>query len=209
MTAKLALSVITLICCAVGCSDSGKLGEIRPARPDAGEDAGPPLRYWVGTVENSDIRLGVAQADEQARLFFCGGPTSYASSTRWVVSMLAADGGFEFDEGGWQISGALSDDAIRGRLRLGSEDSREFSAAPVRNGTIAGLYEGLADCGRIGLIVTQTDKAERPSAQGACVGTGHPPEQVNPILPVALKRGEIQVDVGGQQSSVRPAGPPP
>jgi hypothetical protein len=209
MVAKLGLFALVLTCSALACSDSAELGEVRPARPDAGEDAGPALRYWVGEVEDSDIRLGVAEADDQARVFFCGGPSSYATSTRWLLRPLAADGGFEHDEGGWQVSGTLSDDAITGTLRIGSEDSREFSARPVRKGTIAGLYEGQADCGRIGLIVNQADEDELPSAQGACVGTGHPPEQVNPILPIARKAGEIRVEVDGQESGVRLAGPLP
>jgi hypothetical protein len=208
--AKLGLFSIAVMSCVTACSDSIEVGKVRRAHPDAGEDASmPALRYWVGAVDDSDIRLGVAQESDQARVFFCGGPSSYASATRWVVTALAADGGFEFDEGGWHVSGELSDDAIAGQLRLGSDDSREFSASPVSKGTIAGLYEGLADCGRIGLIVTQASKGNEPSGQGACVGTGHPPEQVNPILPIALKAGEIRVEVGGQVSALRAAGPAP
>jgi hypothetical protein len=207
---KLSLFTITVICSVTACTDSDELGKVRPAHRDAGEDASTPaLRYWVGTVDDSDIRLGVAQEPDQVRVFFCGGPTSYASATRWVMPPLAADGGFEFDGDGWHVSGNLSDDAIAGKLRLPSEPDREFSASPVREGTIAGLYEGQAGCGRLGLIVTQAREDDEPSGQGACVGTGHPPEQVNPILPIALKGGEIRVEVGGQESSVRAAGPVP
>jgi hypothetical protein len=202
--------LIAFVCCLAACSSSERGGTVRSTRADAGEDASTPaLHYWVGAVDDSDIRLGVAQEGDRARVFFCGGPSSYESATRWVVTPLAADGGFEFDDGGWQVSGKLSDDAIAGKLKLGSNDAHDFSASPVRKGTIAGLYEGMADCGRVGLIVSQTNADEEPSAQGACVGTGHPPEQVNPILPVALSGGEIAVEVAGHASAVHPAGPAP
>jgi hypothetical protein len=206
--AKVGLSFIAVICSVTACSDSQALGKV--GRPDAGEDASTPaLRYWVGAVEDSDIRLAVREESDRARVFFCGGPSSYASATRWLVRELAADGGFVIDEDGWQGSGKLSDDEIAGELKLGSEPSRDFSATPVREGTIAGLYEGLSDCGRIGLIVTQASEDDAPTGQGACVGPGHPPEQVNPILPIALDAGEIRVEAGGVESSVRAAGPPP
>ncbi|HKP63192.1 MAG TPA: hypothetical protein VJV78_40925 [Polyangiales bacterium] len=207
-TAKLGLCLIAVSLMA--CTESDTLGKVTHLDASTDEDASTPaLRYWVGTVEDSDIRLGVAQEPERARVFFCGGPSSYATATRWVVTTLAADGGFEFEDEGWRVSGQLSDDEIAGTLRLGSDESRDFSASPVRKGTIAGLYEGTADCGRVGLIVSQADKREEPTGQGACVGAGHPPEQVNPILPIALSGGEIRVEIGDAESSVRPAGPPP
>lgn len=207
-TAKLGLCLIAVSLTA--CTESATLGKVRHLDASTDEDASSPaLRYWVGTVDDSDIRLGVAQEPDRARVFFCGGPSSYATSTRWVVTTLAADGGFEFEDDSWRVTGELSDDAIAGKLRLGSDESHDFSASPVRKGTIAGLYEGMADCGRIGLIVSQADRDDEPSGQGACVGMGHPPEQVNPILPIALSGDEIRVEVGGAESSVRPAGPPP
>ncbi|HKU41887.1 MAG TPA: hypothetical protein VJR89_27205 [Polyangiales bacterium] len=178
---------------------------------DAGQDAAAPvLQYWVGAVEDSDIRLGVAEQGERARLFFCGGPKSYETSTRWVVVDLAADGGgFELDDGDWQIAGTLGDDALRGKVRIGSGDARSFAARPTSDDTLAGLYEGMADCGRVGLIVTQAERSDEPTGQGACVGTGHPPEQVNPILPIALQNDAIGVEIGGREASVRPAAGPP
>jgi hypothetical protein len=63
------------------------------------------------------------------------------------------------------------------------------------------LYEGQADCGRLGLIVQQPKKSSPVHAQGACVGSGHEPEQVNPILPVAISMGEIAVEAPGDPSS--------
>jgi hypothetical protein len=168
-----------------------------------------PIERLVGTVDDSDIRLGaVIENGDRVRLFFCGGSSSYATATRWLLVPIAAHGGFEFDDGGWTIHGMLSHAALSGTVQQNGE-SRRFSALEVATGTIAGLYEGAADCGRIGLIVSQPDSNSDPTGQGACVGDGHPPEQVNPILPVSLENGAIHVKIGEIESEVRAAAPAP
>jgi hypothetical protein len=167
------------------------------------------VERWVGTVDDSDIQLGaVIENRDSARLFFCGGPSSYATATRWIILPVAADGGFEFDDGGWTVRGTLSRAALSGTVEQNGESHR-FSALKTASGTIAGLYEGAADCGRVGLIVAQPDSKTDPKGQGACVGDGHPPEQVNPILPVSLEDGAIQVKIGDAETAVREAAPPP
>ena len=89
-TAKLGLCLIAVSLMA--CTESDTLGKVTHLDAGADEDASTPaLRYWVGTVEDSDIRLGVAQEPERARVFFCGGPSSYATATRWVVTMRLPD----------------------------------------------------------------------------------------------------------------------
>jgi hypothetical protein len=167
------------------------------------------IERLVGTVDDSDIRLGaVIENGTRARLFFCGGPSSYTTATRWIILPLAADGGFELDDGGWKVHGTRSRAALTGTVEQNGE-SRRFSALKSANGTIAGLYEGAADCGRVGLIVAQPDSSSDPVAQGACVGDGHPPEQVNPILPVSLESGAIRVKIGEIETDVRAAAPAP
>jgi hypothetical protein len=90
-----------------------------------------------------------------------------------------------------------------------NDEKHSFSAVRVAPGTIAGLYEGTSDCGRIGLIVSQPDVDSDPHGQGACVGEGHAPEQVNPILPIALVDGMIRVEIGETEASVQEAAPAP
>jgi hypothetical protein len=141
-------------------------------------------------------------------LFFCGGPSSYATSTRWIVADLSDDDTFDFDDGGWIVHGTLTRGGLSGSVEQ-NDENRTFSAVRVASGTIAGLYEGTADCGRVGLIVSQPDRDSDPHGQGACVGEGHPPEQVNPILPVSLKEGEIRVTIGDMEASVHEAAPAP
>jgi hypothetical protein len=178
---------------------------------EAGGDGGEALvaasiERLVGTVSESDIRVAAVVEDARARLFFCGGPSSYATSTRWIVADVGEDGEIEFDDAGWVVHGTLNRGGLAGTLEQ-NDAKRSFSAVRVTADTIAGLYEGTADCGRVGLIVSQPDRDSDPQGQGACVGEGHPPEQVNPILPVSLEDGAIPVKIGDMEASVREAMP--
>jgi hypothetical protein len=92
-------------------------------------------------------------------------------------------------------------DGISGSITHDPDDGRPFSARPVEKETLAGLYEGKASCGRLGLIVTQAQKNTQPSAQGACVGDDHDPEQVNPIEPIASQQGKVRVQAPGEDAS--------
>jgi hypothetical protein len=192
--------------------DAGKKADRDAEVADASEsDASveSSIERLVGTVDDSDSRVAaVIDNGEVARLFFCGGATSYATATKWIVVMIAADGGLDFEDGGWKVHGTLTKSALSGTVEQNSQ-SRRFSALRVEPDTIAGLYEGTADCGRVGLIVAQPDKDADPVGQGACVGDGHDPEQVNPILPVALQDSAIQVKIGEMETGVHAAAPAP
>jgi hypothetical protein len=175
--------------------------------PDAAVEAS--ILRLVGSVDDSDMRVAAVVEDRaNARLFFCGGPSSYASSTKWIIVPIAAHGVVDFDADGWKVHGTLTGAALSGTVEQ-NDQRRRFSALPIASGTIAGLYEGTADCGRVGLIVSQPDADADPTGQGACVGEGHDPEQVNPILPVALEDGAIRVEIGELESSVHEAAPAP
>jgi hypothetical protein len=190
-------------------TDASKDAAASDASDSADAAIEPSILRLVGSVEDSDIRVAaVIENKDRARLFFCGGATSYATSTKWVIVPVAADGGFDFDADGWKVHGSLTRAALSGTVEQ-NDRSRRFSAIEIASSTIAGLYEGTADCGRVGLIVAQPDDDADPVGQGACVGDGHAPEQVNPILPVALKDGAIQVKIGEMDASVREAAPAP
>lgn len=190
------------------------------ATGDAGRDAGAlPLQVLVGAVEGSDIAVGAIIADRRARMFFCGGATSYASATHWFPLVELdldddADAGFDQTSAdGFAVRGSLLGATLRGEYTAKGEASQQFSAHPVQEGTLAGLYEGMSDCGRVGLIATQARPKGPVHAQGACVGPGHLPEQVNPILPVTLAADgtigvELVIDDGTQDARVHAAAGP-
>lgn len=172
---------------------------------DAGHaehDAGPAHEVLVGEVEDSDVRVGVLAGGAELRVFLCGGPSSYASATHWLRTELEANGDFRFSSGALQLEGSLAGGVLEAELITGEERAR-VRAQAVRDGTIAGLYEAKAECGTVGLIVTQDAPDSEPIAQGACVGDGHLPDQVNPIKPIALERGAIAVEVVREDEATR------
>jgi hypothetical protein len=91
---------------------------------------------------------------------------------------------------------------VIGQVRLGNDVTRRVRADQVVPGTLAGLCEGKADCGRLGLIVTQATANDMPTAQGACVGsTSDPPPRVQPISPITYEAGMIGVQTPGDEGA--------
>jgi hypothetical protein len=174
---------------AIGCAESE-----REAEPS---DAGHALDVLVGEVEDSDVRVGVLAGADRLRVFLCGGPTSYETATRWVRTELEPNGDFHFssNELALELTGSLVDGELDAELITDGERA-VLSARRVRPDTLAGLYEARAECGTVGLIVAQDEPDSEPSAQGACVGDGHLPDQVNPIKPISRERdGTIAVEI--------------
>jgi hypothetical protein len=193
-----------------GCGEDA--GEQPSSSPDDGS-AGSEVRVFVGELEGSDVKLGAVVATGRARLFFCGGPTSYAERTRWLEVELDERARFELDQDDWHVRGQLVGTSLSGELEHAAAAAAAFDAELARRSTLAGLYEGTADCGRVGLIVSQRDQDAPAAGQGACVGPGHAPEQVNPILPISLQDdGSIRVEVeagdGSREARVTAAAPP-
>jgi len=193
-----------------GGTEDGDAAKPTGAARDGGSDA--PI-VLVGEVGDSDIRLGAVIAADQMRLFFCGGPSSYATATQWLQVELDAGAGFAAQNDALELQGELDGARLEGELTRSGEPALRFSAERVRAGTLAGLYEAQAECGRVGLIIAQPSESDPPAAQGACVGPGHAPEQVNPILPIALDQdGTIAVEVAREGSieaaRVQRAAPP-
>lgn len=200
---------VALVAAASGCSEDEEPSPPRPMpQRDAAADGGTPAQHWVGDVENTDIRLGIVGDPTRLRLFFCGGPETWRTDTRWlIVDVEEAGGSFEYEESGWRVRGEFEDEVVVGQLERDGSRRGSFRAEPTNKRTLAGLYEGDSQCGRIGFIVTQLDLEEEPTAQGACLGAGLP-QQVNPILPIAEVNGRIRVKIGETEALVREAAPP-
>jgi hypothetical protein len=177
-------------------TNTGKAG----AGADAVGAAAEALRF-VGEVADSDARVAVVTGAGKLRLFFCGGADSVAEATHWFNLDIADAGVVAIDAAPWKVNANVDSDGVSGELTRDDGVLRKFSAAPVVEGTLTGLYEGTADCGRLGLIVAQPSKGGPINAQGACVGEGHVPEQVNPILPVAQDNGQIPVMTPGDEAA--------
>jgi hypothetical protein len=154
---------------------------------------------WVGEVADSDVRVGIVADSSRARLFFCGGADSYATATRWFALDIV-DGAVQFADDSWHVRAGMEPTRVSGTVERDDGVERAFSAELIAPETLAGLYEGQAACGRLGLIVVQSSRSSPVRAQGACVGPGHAPEQVNPILPIAQDMGAISVEAPGEEN---------
>lgn len=180
-----------------GCAGSGSSSETdHNAQTDA--DGGSASGVFVGEVEDSDVRVAVLLDDSHVRLFFCGGADSVADKTHWFnLTKDPGDVAVARAEDDAALSAAFDLDAVSGDYSVGGE-RHAYTAQRVAKGTLSGLYEGKGECGRLGLIVRQSAPNAEITAQGACVGNGHTPEQVNPILPLSSQDGKIRVRAPGQ-----------
>jgi hypothetical protein len=158
------------------------------------------LRFFTGTLEGSDARVGVVAGRTHARVYFCGGDSSYKRFSRWIPGALDAGGDFTPDTTaamGWAVSATIADGAVTGSLAADDAGVRTFHAAAVQEHTIAGLYEGMSPCGKVGLIISQASPEAEPVPQGACIGNGNVDiHQVNPVVPLTREaNGTVMVEV--------------
>jgi hypothetical protein len=206
-----AAALVLAVSAGCGDDDSTTMRAVRAdTAADGGDsDAGSAARVLVGAVDDSDIALGAVVAGDRARMFFCGGPSSYARATHWLQLELAGDGSFaQVEDDGFEVAGQVRGDRVTGELDRPGDAPAAFSAELARAGTLAGLYDGQDDCGKLGLIVREGASGGPVRAQGACVGAGRAAQQVNPILPIGLDAdGSIPVELitaaGTRSASVR------
>jgi hypothetical protein len=181
------LGAAALACVPLGCG-----GE-----PES-ERAEPSASMWVGEVSGTDVKVALAQRGGASELFFCGGDDSYTSSTKWFQNGALHTAPFSFTEGGWSVAGVIEEGTVSGSVQIEADISRGWTAEPTDPRTLAGLYDGVAPCGRLGLIVTQPTVDDEPTGQGAClrfVNGGSFVEQVNPVRLALTSTRELLVTV--------------
>jgi hypothetical protein len=194
-------------CVTLGCSSS--------SAPSAAAVQGSLPRVFTGQVDGTDVRVAVVATTHHARVFFCGGAATYATSTHWFLVDIGPSGQVASpSDCGLSFSGQVGDGVVRGSLVGVDGRSHTFVASPISAGTIAGLYEPAqpCGCGKLGLIVSQSSPAVAPTGQGACIGTpgasgATPVEQVTPLRPLTRAAdGTIRVTIAGSADEVS-AGP--
>jgi hypothetical protein len=170
-------------------------------------------RVFTGQVNGTDARVAVVATTHHARVFFCGGASSFNDSTHWFSVDVGPTGLVASPSaGGLSFMGQVMDGQVQGTFVAGDGQAHVFTAISVKTGTIAGLYEASGPCGQIGLIVAQDSPAAAPTGQGACIGSPGangttPVEQVTPLRPLTRAAdGTIRVMVAGSTAPI-PAGP--
>lgn len=179
-----------------------------------GSDDDPATaRVYTGEIPGTEVKVGIIASEKKARVFFCGGPTTYETMTGWLTADVDAAHKLSLpppQNHNWILQGDVSDAEINGTIDMGNATPLAFRATVVSERTISGLYEGTAGCGRLGLIVVQPTPDSPASGQGACVGQGRL-EQVNPLEPIVRGAdGAIKVKVASsmKDQEVRAATPP-
>jgi hypothetical protein len=124
----------------VGCDDR----EEAAAAPNA---AGT----FVGTVNGTDIRVGVVAKGGVAIAFFCGGPASLRD-TAWLRGEARA-GALECSVAPARARGSFDGARLSGAFEPGDGRSLAFAASAVPDDGIAGLYELSDGSGRAAVIV--------------------------------------------------------
>jgi len=186
-----------------GCASSGseQAGSTQQDQKQLPAD-GPAV--FVGEVEDSDVQVAVVADGARARVYFCGGPDSVATATHWFNLARSGDA-LDAQDQGFELRASFEDDRVTGEYKPAGEaaNALQFTGTRVDRETLAGLYEGVDECGRLGVIVRQSDRDAEPSAQGACVQSGQPPEQVNPITPLALEDGKLRVEAPSRDAELQ------
>jgi hypothetical protein len=169
----------------------------------------------VGAVDGTDVRVAAVTSAHHARVYFCGGDSSYTTFTKWLVATRDDGGAVTFAGSAttWRLSGAILGTSLAGSIDRGDGSLSSFAAAPAASGTLAGLYETMAPCGRVGVIVDQASPAATPIVQGACINADPsvPVVQVNPLMPLSLDaNGALAVVPAGASDTafVHAAAPP-
>jgi hypothetical protein len=180
--------------------------------PAAKTEAAP---VFVGEVSGTDARVALVTSAHHARFYFCGGDSSYATSTRWLVAPVDAAGAVALGPTTsipWQLSAQLGSDAVAGTVDRADGTPVAFTAVRAGAGTLAGLYEVMAPCGQVGVIVAQPARDVDAVVQGACINADPsvPIVQVSPLMPlVARADGTIAVVPGGADTAFVHAAAPP
>lgn len=130
------------------------------------ESAGDPnaVKVYVGTVDGTDMRVGLVTEHGAAALFFCGGASTLAD-TKWFRSTSADPKGFNLTKDDWAANGSATDALASGEVQIGARNALAWHASRVQDGSPAGLYDYRATDGTGGVVVASEDVA-----QGAFIG---------------------------------------
>jgi hypothetical protein len=160
-----------------------------------------PVQSYVGDVEGSDARVAVVEDGEELVAYLCGGPTSFATLTRWFRAPLPEQGSpFHLEKDGIVIEGSVSDGLAEGEIVASDGTRLAFQAEATPRGDLAGLYGAQDEGCMTGVIIGSAAPGEEPLVQGTWCSASGSRAQVIPILPAQIQpRGlEVRVVVGAE-----------
>lgn len=158
-----------------------------------------PSGTYVGTLDGTDASVAWVFGGGEAIAFFCGGPSSLDSSTRWFRG-ASTDAHVALAAGAAKAAADVNGDTLSGTLDRGDGTVAAFSAHHVDDAAAEGLYEGNDDQGHAGVIVKGND-----AMQGAfIVGATSAVLQIVPVRPgpLDIQNGTLAVKVGDRTINV-------
>ena len=151
---------------------------------------------YVGAVDGTDVAVGLVTDGSYTALFFCGGPTSFGTATKWFRFAESNDA-FTAQAGGWTATGTTNADGASGTLDRGNGQTLTWSASRVPDGSVMGLYESIDASGTAGVVVrSDTD------VQGAFIDAQRAIEQIIPIRPLEETEHGLHVTIAGRDAFV-------
>lgn len=160
---------------------------------------GSSTSTYVGTVDGTDVAVGIVSDGSHVALFFCGGPTSFATSTKWF-HFSGSDTSFTATADAWKAIGSSDGTTATGTVDRGDGQPITWSATRTADGAIMGLYESRDATGTSGVIVRSASDATE--AQGAFIDKALTIEQIIPIFPLDLESRGLHVTIAGQDAFV-------
>lgn len=157
---------------------------------------------YVGTVDGTDVSVGLVTDGAYTALFFCGGPTSFGTATKWFRFADSGDS-FTAHAGSWTATGTTNGDGASGTLDKGNGQTLTWSASRAPDGSLVGLYESIDSSGTSGVVVR--DDTNAAGTQGALITTQGAIEQIIPILPLEQTENGLRVQVDGRMTFVKRA----
>ncbi|MCA9710494.1 MAG: hypothetical protein KDK70_31930, partial [Myxococcales bacterium] len=158
-------------------------------------------RALVGTVDDTDLALGVLLDGDALAIYQCGGPQRFDSHTRWFRGVVGAGddpNAFELVSDGFTLTGIRTADGLEGELVEPDGSRHPFAVDPVADDAQAGVYVAEQDGRTTGVVVREDGGL---TAQGASCTTSAPVrcDQVIILAPLAIQSDtiDVQVDVDG------------
>jgi hypothetical protein len=179
---------LTVLACTTACSSS------------SGPTTAATVEY-VGTVEGTNVLVGLVVTNGHALLFFCGAGDTLTTLTHWMHGSVTLGKAFDLTDGTASATGAATGanaPHISGTFTASpSAKPMAWSADFVTGSTLAGVYTDQLSDGLVALIVLSPPEAGTPTAQGAFHDVALKDEilQVTPLNPLMLTPQGIAADV--------------
>jgi hypothetical protein len=159
--------------------------------------AAPVENTYVGTVSNTDVAVGLVSDGSHVAMFFCGGPTSLASSTKWL-RFADSTPNLHLVQQGWTIDVSISGDTANGTVDRGDGRPVAWSATRAPSGSVVGLYGSSDATGTSGVVVT-----DPLTVTGAFIETKTAAiQQIIPIMPLQRTAAGLHVTVAAREEFV-------